>query len=427
MSTASSTGSSQPPSASQTASQTGAPRGHAGADSAPHWLLLVPRHPDGVTENFAQAIAQALTQCGRRVHLLMMGPQLAEQLVAAQPLTAEAALSIGATPLSIQVGDLPLHQVLSCPFFYYVLDTLIYDLRLAGVRRFLSDARDQPRLVPLLAERSTLQAWGSGPGALLPAQSAYMPFAAFPDPGPALPVPAQARLLVFGGLGTELAAQGMAAGLVDTLAAHNALGLESTHLQRLAEHLLAPDARGGVALDLFEQLGLAPEAALQPAVQALVCAADSWLKRWRRVQAINSLRGLPVDFVGPGWDQVYGQVADFRFLGALPHRQLARLTRLYRGLLNFDPNWEHGAHDRLYTALSMGVPVLSHANTAHRECRVPPGVLLPFAPNAPALAPLAERLIAHDATGFAAQGVDWHSRIASLMAHPALQPERVAH
>lgn len=426
MSTASFTGSSQPPSAPPTASLAGSPREPAGQGSAPHWLLLVPRHPDGVTENFAQAIAQALVQCGRRVHLLMMGPQLAEQLIAAQPMTAEAALCIGATPLSIQVGELPLHQVLGCPFFYYVLDTLIYDLRLPATRRFLSDARDQPRLVPLLAERSTLQAWGSGPRALLPPQSAYMPFAAFPDTGPAMPVPAQSRLLVFGGLGTELAAQGMAAGLTDTLAAHNALGLDPTQLQRLADHLVAPDARGGVVLDLFERLDLSPEEALQPAVQALVCTADSWIKRWRRVQAINSLRGLPVDFVGPGWDQVYGDVPDFRFLGALPHRQLARLTRLYRGLLNFDPNWEHGAHDRLYTALSMGVPVLSHANTAHADCQVPEGVLLPFAPNAPALAPLAERLLARDATGFAAQGVDWPGRIAALMAHPALQPERVA-
>lgn len=390
--------------------------------SAPHWLLLVPRHPDGVTENFAQAIAQALQRHGRRAHLLTVGPQLAEQLGAASPMTAEAALCIGATPLSIQVGEQPLHQVLSCPYFYYVLDTLIYDLRLPGTRRFLSDAKDQPRLVPLLAERGTLEAWQRGPSPLLPPQSAYMPFAAFPDPGPAMPVPPQARLLVFGGLGTELAAQGLAAGLADTLAAHNALGLETPRLHQLADQLLAPQARGGVVQDIFEQLGLSPEDALLPAVQALACSADSWIKRWRRVQAINSLRGLPVDFVGPGWDQVYSQEPDFRFLGSLPHRQLARLTRLYRGLLNFDPNWDHGAHDRLYTALSMGVPVLSHANTAHVDCQVPPGVLLPFAPNAPALAPLAEHLLARDLTGFVATGVDWDSRIGQLLAHPALQP-----
>ena len=163
---------------------------------------------------------------------------------------------------------------------------------------------------------------------------------------------------------------------------------------------------------------------LQLPVQRFVAAADSFIKRHRRLLAIDALRGVPVDFAGPGWQQAFGEQPDFRFLGSMQHRHLARLMSLYRGIVNFDPNWEWGSHDRVFTALAQGVPVFTHRNACHAEEQLPAALVLTFEPNAPQLADAAHALLAqapaHLPASQAAGGVGWHHRIGRLLKHPAL-------
>ena len=394
--------------------------------SAPqrHWVVLTVPHAEGVTENFALEIANGLRSHGRVAHVVTLGADLAEQLRAAQVMTAEGLISIGPVPMALTVGGTPLYLALPGAVFLYTLDTPIYDLmKVPAAAQFIDHAWRHERLVPVLAEKTFLHALSAGPEPLLPPQSTYLPFAAFPDRGgPRSALPVQKRLLVIGALGAELSGSAVRADLLQTLRDANSLGLSANELARVEERLLAPTARANVAADLFVLLGLAPRAALNPAVQQLVAAADSFIKRHRRLVAIEALRGVPVDFAGPGWEQTFGGQPDFRFLGSMQHRHLARLMSLYSGVVNFDPNWEWGSHDRVFTALNQGVPVFTHHNACHAEEGLPPQLVRPFEPNTPQLAEAAHALLTQAPTSSPVSGVDWPNRIGRLLGHRALPP-----
>lgn len=390
------------------------------APAGGHWVVLTVPHAEGVTENFARELAFGLQANGRSASVVTLGADVGEQLRHANAMAAEGVISIGPVPLALTVGGTPLYLALPGRVYLYCLDTPIYDLmKVPAAGRFIADAWQHARLVPLLAEKTFLDDLSAGAAPLLPPQSAYLPFAAFPDRGPKPPVPVQRRLLLIGALGAELSQAAVRPDLLQTLRDANAPGLGSNDLVRATEHLLAPQARGNVMADLFAILGLAPRAALTPEVQTLVCAADSFIKRHRRLLAVNALRGVPLDIAGPGWEALFGSQPDFRFLGAVPHRQLARLMRLYRGVVNLDPNWEWGAHDRVFTAAAMGVPVLTHANRALADEGLPAALALPYAPNSPQLAATSQALLDRTDDTLPAHGVDWTARMARLLRGPA--------
>ena len=397
-----------------------------------HWLVLTVPHAEGVTENFAFEIAHGLRSHGRSAQVVTLGADVGEQLRAAQVMKAQGVVSIGPVPMSLTVGGTPLYLAIPGAVFLYTLDTPIYDLmKVPAAAQFIADAWRHERLVPVLAEQTFLNDGQAGPEPLLPPQSSYLPFAAFPDRGgPRAALPLQQRLLVIGALGAELSGSAVRSDLAQTLRDANTLGLTGNELARVEERLLAATARPNVVADLFAWLGLAPRAALSPAVQRFMAAADSFIKRHRRLLAVHALRGVAVDFAGPGWETTFGDQADFRFLGSMQHRHLARLMSLYRGVVNFDPNWEWGAHDRVFTALGQGVPVFTHRNACHAEEQLPAALVLPFEPNAPQLADAAHALLAHASThrpaSQAVDGVGWHHRIGRLLVHPAIQPMPVA-
>jgi hypothetical protein len=382
------------------------------------WLIITIRHPDRVTENFADQLVAGLAAHGHPAFVAVHGPELGAQLAAVPLAELGGVIAIGPLPLGIRIGDQPLYQLLRCPFHFYILDTLLYDLlRFPFAAQFIADAWNDPRLVPVFAEKCTLDAWRAGPRPLAPPHSLYVPFAAFPEPpGPRPAVPVQRRLLVVGSIGTELAAGTVQRELAGTLAESNAMALSGNELARVAERLLAPGARSNVVLDLFDVLQLAPRAALEPAVQAFACAADSFMKRHRRLAAAQSLRGLPVDFAGSGWQQAFGDEPSFRFLGNLPHSGLTRLMTFYAGLVNFDPNWEWGMHDRVYSALSVGTPVLTNANRAPADEGLPAPLVATYVPNAPALAAPAQALLDAPPAREPVRAIGWSDRVGRLLA-----------
>ncbi|MFY8016936.1 MAG: hypothetical protein ACOVN9_02400, partial [Inhella sp.] len=329
-----------------------------------HWMVVAPPHDDGVTSNFGHALASALRARGEAAIEVDMAGDVAAQLQIADLHHLLGVITVGSQPLGLHIGGVPLHRAVRCPVYMYLLDSPIYDLaRVPATRTFIADAWNDERLVPVLAENSYLQLMRSGTRPVLPPQSRYMPFAAFTYDGEAMDKSlAQQRLLVVGSLGQELARGAVRDDLLSTLRDANAPGLTDNELHRLAQRLEAPDARGNVVADMWDALCLESAAMLEAPWQRLSTAADSYIKRARRVAAIESLRGEPVDFVGPGWQETFGSQKSFRFIGRVSHADIARLVPLYRGLVNFDPNWEWGMHDRAYTALASGVPVLTHAN-----------------------------------------------------------------
>jgi SAM-dependent methyltransferase len=388
---------------------------------AARWVVLAPEHPDQVTDNFARAMAEALVARGELAEVVLVDgltrPALARLM--AQPVAG--LIFIGATLAGLMLDDTPLYRALSCPVYLYLLDSPIYDLaRVPAARQFIADAWLDERLVPVLAENSYLQLWRAGRAPVLPPQSRYLPFAAFPAVGEAVQaVVQQRRLLVVGTLGKELSSETVQADLSRTLELANRSGTSSNDLARVVDRLMEPTARGNVVADIAQVLGLMGQDFFDPALQHLLCAGDSFMKRYRRMAAVRSLRGVPVDFVGEGWRAAFGSCRDFRFLGSVAHGDIARLMVLYRGVVNLDPNWEWGQHDRAYTALACGVPLLTHANRAIAEEGLPMQLVHAFTPNAPDLHDRALGLLAAPVFALAARdaaGLSWSNRLDRLVA-----------
>ncbi|MCH8179345.1 MAG: methyltransferase domain-containing protein [Proteobacteria bacterium] len=371
-----------------------APRAEAGP-----WLVLAPSHDDHVTENFSWHLANALRAHGHTVHEVNVSGDPGEQLQGVDLGRLSGVISVGAVPLGLSIGGVPFHRVVTCPYHAYVLDSIVYDLaRVPAVGEFIHDAWSSERLIPVLAEGSYLQLARSGSRPLLPPQSRYVPFAAFTVPfaDDATPkaLPPQNRLLVVGALGRELSGGAIRQDLMQTLQDANRCALSHNELGRLADRLLAPSAPGNPMLDVSEVLNLHGVDLFTPDMLHLGCAADSFLKRSRRLAGVMALRGQPVDFIGPGWEDAFGDEPGFRFLGSVEHPHLPRLMALYKGVVNFDPNWSWGMHDRAYTALSLGVPVMTHANRAIQDEGLPAGLVHEFLPNAPVLAGAAAECLA---------------------------------
>jgi len=383
------------------------------------WLVLAPGHPDGVTMNFARALSNALRARGSEACEVDVSTEWASQFPPHRLERLAGVITIGSVPLELRIDGVRFHRVVKCPVYMYLLDTPIYDLaRIPAAREFISDAWNDERLIPVLAERSYLTMMRSGARPVLPPQSRYMPFAAFPDSGSAMEgVDKQQRLLVVGTLGGELDSASVKGDLLATLRNSNAPGLTELELVRVADKLCAPHARGNVVADLFDTLGLPGRAMLEPCWQRLASATDSSIKRTRRIAAIESLRGVPVDFIGSGWQEYFTGQEGFRFLGGIGHSDIARLLPLYRGLVNFDPNWEWGMHDRVYTALSCGVPVFTHMNQEITERELHTNAVHPYSPNAPALREEANYLLSiapKDLESLQVKDICWNERISRL-------------
>ena len=389
--------------------------------STPRWVVLAPEHPDQVTDNFAKAMANALVARGELAEVVLVDGLTKPALTRLMAQPVAGLIFIGATLAGLTLNGTLLHRALSCPVYMYLLDSPIYDLaRVPAAAQFIADAWLDERLVPVLAENSYLQLWRTGHAPVLPPQSRYLPFASFPPEGEAVQgVVQQRRLLVVGTLGKELSSDAVKADLARTLELANRTGSTGNDLARVVDRLMAPAARGNVVADMAHVLGLSGRDYLDPAWQHLLCAGDSFMKRHRRVAAVQSLRGVPVDFVGEGWEVAFGQQKDFRFLGSVGHGDIARLMVLYRGVVNLDPNWEWGQHDRAYTALACGVPLLTHANKAIAEEGLPMHLVHAFAPNAPALKDRALRMLASPACApapFDAARLGWSNRLNRLLA-----------
>jgi hypothetical protein len=213
-----------------------------------------------------------------------------------------------------------------------------------------------------------------------------MPFAAFARVNTAEPpIRAQSRLCVIGTIGAELG--GIYAGETLPALLERLLGHLTRDVQRraLADALMAPEADPMPALTVARTLALEPETVLRGDWLAAFVAVDSWIKRDRRIRAVRSLSGLPVDFFGTGWRELLGDVAGFRHVGQVRHDDIALLISNYAAVLNFDPNWLGGTHDRVYTAAAMGVPVVTNYNDGLDEAQLPVELVHQYCPNRPAL------------------------------------------
>jgi hypothetical protein len=351
------------------------------------FLVLSFEHPLRAADSVAERMAAGLAALGLDARVCSL-PRDAARLAACAPAEVAGVLSLGPLPVSLsqRVHGRWLWQQFDCPITLFTLDAFIYDLaRVQAMQAFVAAARQDSRL-GLLSPEIGYRDW-LNPALGLNWQ--HLPFGAFARvlPG-AAPVQPQPRLCVIGTVGAELGASPPHERLPELLNRVLALHAGALARQRLAEALQAADAPAMPARAVVRELGWDPETALSGIGLQALTAIDSWVKRDRRLRAVRSLIGLPLDFYGAGWHELLGDVPGFRHVGQVSHDDIALVLPYYAGVLNFDPNWEGGVHDRVYTAAAMGVPVLTNFNTGLAEARLPPDLVLGYDANRPALGEL---------------------------------------
>ncbi len=129
---------------------------------------------------------------------------------------------------------------------------------------------------------------------------------------------------------------------------------------------------------------------------SFACGIDSWVKRHRRLGAVRNLKGFPVDFYGGGWREALGDIPMFRYMGNVDHNDIAHLVAQYSAVLNFDPNWSDGLHDRVYTACSMGVSVITNENSALANSGLPHDLIFTYDINRPNIADIADSILSQN-------------------------------
>lgn len=352
------------------------------ASTLPVFLLLSFEHPNNAVDTVAEAMANGLRCHGIDAAVCTL-PRDLPKLAQLPAERVAGMISLGSLPLSARIRGRTLWEHFPVPISLFLLDALIYDLvRVPAASSFLEAALQDPRL-SLCSPEDGYRRWL---GAALPVRWDHLPFGAFPTVQPgAAPAEPQARVCVIGTVGSELgsspAGETLPALLARVLGDTAAVGR-----QRVVDALLASDAAAMPALTVARELGWSPVDTLHSQRLHALIAVDSWIKRERRLAAVRSLAGVPCDFFGHGWADLLGEVPGFRHPGQVSHGDIARLVPHYVAVVNFDPNWSHGVHDRVYTAASMGVRVLTNTNEALAGARLPDGLVATYEANRPALA-----------------------------------------
>jgi hypothetical protein len=325
----------------------------------------------------------------------------------------------------VRIGERPLWEHFDCPVSLYLLDAILYDMaRVPVMGDFLNAARKDARL-GLVAPETGYRDWL---GDTLAVQWDHVPFAAFPcvQRGPLARAAAgeQAvlpRVAVIGTIGNELGGTPAGETLSGLLARVAGVHASPERLATLHDALLAPGADAMPALTVARELGWGPERAFDRPSLALLVAVDSWVKRHRRIQAVASLAGVPVDFYGTGWQEHFGDTPGFNYVGRVHHDNIARVLAHYRATVNFDPNWQGGMHDRVYSAAAMGTHVFTNANTGLATAGLPADLVTTYDANRPSLARLVRDSATLESSALAGVRLDvlarhnWGSRMAQWL------------
>lgn len=389
--------------------------------SSPIHIVLAFDHPLNAVESVADALGAGLAALGQTPQVMSL-PRDLNALAGLKPHEVARVFVLGSVPLTFKIGNLWLWQHFACPVSVYLLDAPIYDIgRVPAFNRFIADARADSRL-SLCAPETGYRDWL---GATLGVSWQHVPFAPFAAPDATMPTAqdVQQRVCVIGTVGSELGGQ-CDLPLADALRAWFGTEMPPGGPDDLAAALLAPDADPLPVRQLSQAMRWAPQECLQPQRLKGALALDSWVKRHRRMVAVRSLGQLPVDFFGTGWLAMLGAQAHHRHVGQVAHQDIARLMPHYQAVLNFDPNWQGGVHDRVYTAAAMGVPVITNDAAPLADLQQLGAPILSYASNSPSLearirdwpawaAPSAAR---QPHFGFMASH-NWASRMALWQAH----------
>jgi hypothetical protein len=281
--------------------------------------------------------------------------------------SCDLAIAMGAPPLSRSVDGHWLFDKFGKTFFLYSLDALFYDLvRVRGVEEFILRTRNSPNhriLVPNRENCSIINKLRSGACSYLPFSG---PFRSLQNHGP----DRKKRIAVIGTIGKELASFESKIIFKD-LVLNAPPEIPRERLVGFAREIELPGSPANIMSLVESYLNIPAELIFTQNVASYVARLDAFQKRRRRHLAVSALRQFPVDFYGEGWETYTSDFKDCRHLGTISHNDIGLVCQQYQILLNFDPNWDDGLHDRVYTALASGCRVLTNRSSALADLELP--------------------------------------------------------
>lgn len=383
-------------------------------------VIFVWHHVFGAVSGPAIAVGSALKLLGFQVNYVNVRKSEAIQEAQNSGLTeCDIAIAMGAPALSVRVEDSWLFEKFGKVFYLWCLDSIFYDLiNVRGCRHFFQQSVSSSRLRVISPDLDLSNMINK----FSPDTGCYVPFGGFFHPLPEAENERLRRIVVVGTIGSELFPLPDGASLLDLVQDAPAQITPNLH-QKFAQRIERPGASLNVATIARELFGLSPETLFSHDVARYLSRIDSYQKRRRRVMALQALKDYPIDIYGTGWEKFAVNFRDCRFRGTVAHGEIGALCQQYAVLLNFDPNWDHGLHDRVYTATGNGCQVLTNHSAALNDLKLPsPDSLSAYDANNPIIGHLAERALSvppspHDRLLQFRSENSWFTRLDRLLAY----------
>lgn len=337
-------------------------------------LILGFTHASKVVENFVEQISAAFLSLNFEPHVIYVDQDIAAQIGDLNPNTVGMVLSIGPLPLQLKLNNQKIYEIFQCPFVLYSIDNVLYDFANHPMARvFFDDAVTHHNLHFAFSEKSYCdlysKLWQTN-GVNRPIH--FLPMGGFFQ-GQSSRLPERRKAIaVVGNLGGLPVKGASVSGSLSEMVENNApAAVSTTEKTALLERLVAKDFNGNVARCVLEACSIPLEYLMEPEYLSYMAAIDRNIRVRVRAETVSSLKGLPVDFYGTGWDELFGTEPSFNHRNQVSHYQIPELFQSYKCVLNFDPNFEHGVHDRVITALASGATVITNKNqylTQIRDC-----------------------------------------------------------
>jgi hypothetical protein len=330
--------------------------------------ILVNQHPFGVVEAFGRMIAEGLRGNGAEVVVIDVSSKDAAGRLKALSATdrIDLVLAMNPSPLKVRLNGRKLFSRIKARFGILLLDNPIYLIR--EIESLLPEMPDGSVFLTVDAQQcrqlrrhlDRLQRGGLS--------TLFLPYGGRPS----MPLPRPGSLAktfdlaVFATLDQQISAEFRRGdddrGTLPRIA-HPLPAERVAEAERRAQAMVET----GYGLDPVETIAdvLGTDDVMSdPAHLAFAQVFDSYLKRYRRLAVMRALmadersRGMRLAIVGTGWDRLGELPASWKFLGPTHYDRQFELFRRSCFVLNTDPNWTHGVHDRVFNAMAaLCVPV----------------------------------------------------------------------
>jgi hypothetical protein len=332
--------------------------------SAKRVLLLFWTHPLGVVEGLIFGVRDGFRALGWSVDLINTSDaDVREQFASKATKSYDIAISFTSLPLFPE-KDLSAYDLFGSRFFHWFVDPFIYDLqRFDFVRNYFARAQDYDRLNFLFPDRSYRALAANLVGR---EKCFYFPFAGELAPGQTSSIDRNDRYMVFATLGGELGARPASA--ASLFGSTKSALFQEQGIETIKSRLDDANAGVNVGYEIYDAFKLRGSDLLDPGWLEIMTSVDSFEKNRRRKEVTRRLLelGIKIDFYGAGWE-MFSRYPNSRIMGPLQYSAMPQLLRQYRGLINFDPNWNDGYHDRVFMALSNGARLITSPNHARRD------------------------------------------------------------